>query len=230
MRTGVIELLKKIESTLNSFGQETRETLMKKGIDSADIHLSEDLGLITNAGAGSFTITEKGHSELTKQKTLESLEKINQSQEKPKQRIIFDSNIFDKLIIGELSNNEIEDSKINGFEYFITHVQTDEISKCSDEEKRKKLTLFFVVLKPTVVGTESFVIGTSRLGFAKLSDGQTFEKLRKGNLKYTNDALIGEVALKNDLVLVSEDKQLRNKVNSESGKAISFKEFKEMIK
>ncbi|MBU2053069.1 MAG: hypothetical protein KJ721_02385, partial [Nanoarchaeota archaeon] len=56
------------------------------------------------------------------------------------------------------------------------------------------------------------------------------KEIIKGNLKHTKDALVGETAIKNNFLLVTEDNQLKNKVNSFNGRAVSLEEFKESLK
>ena len=144
---------------------------------------------------------------------------------------IFDTNISDKIVDGQIKLEEINLKKRQkNFKYFATHLQMDEISKCEDAERRIKLIETFNKIEQDKISTESFVLGYSRLGMAKLGDGLMLEELRQGNFKNTEDALIGEVAIKQNLVLVSEDKQLRNKVIRKGGGSISFNEFKYLLK
>ncbi len=150
-------------------------------------------------------------------------------EKKIKTKVIFDSNIYDLIANGNLNINLLI-GKMEEFEFYITHVQIDEINKCPDEEKRAKLVLFMTKISPIVIPTESFVLDKSRLGEARLGDAKILEEIRKENLKHTEDALIGETAIRNYLILVTEDNQLKNKVNSLNGKAISLKEFKESLK
>ncbi len=139
--------------------------------------------------------------------------------------IIFDSNVFDDLVSGKLSAGIISDS----CKIYVTHIQIDEISNCTNGEKRARLFQNVVEIQPKKIPTESFVVGVSRVGSAKVSDGDLLEKLRKGNLKRTNDALIGETAIKNNLTLVTNDNQLKSNVNSQGGKAISVDEFTQFL-
>ena len=62
-----------------------------------------------------------------------------------------------------------------------------------------------------------------------MCDDDLSEKL-KGNVVKWNDALIGEVAIKNKFLLITEDNRLKNKVNSLNGKAMNLNEFKDMLK
>ena len=144
---------------------------------------------------------------------------------------IFDTNISDKIVDGQIKLEEINLKKRQkSFKYFATHLQIDEISKCKDTDRRIKLIETFNKIEQDKIPTESFVLGYSRLGMAKLGNGLMLEELKQGNFKNTEDALIGEVAIKQNLVLVSEDKQLRNKVIKKGGVSISFNEFKDLLK
>ncbi|MCC4227416.1 type II toxin-antitoxin system VapC family toxin [Zunongwangia profunda] len=121
-------------------------------------------------------------------------------------KLILDSNVFDDLLTGKL---EIAVFEKEDFELFITHIQVDEINECPNKEKRAKLLNFMIELRPEKIPTESFVVGTSRIGSAKIGDGNLIERLRTGNLKKTNDALIGETAIKNNLTLITNDLKIK---------------------
>lgn len=121
-------------------------------------------------------------------------------------KLIFDSNAFDDLVKGKISINDFDP---NQSEIFITHIQVDELNECKDKEKRAKLFNSLMEIRPEKIPTESFVIGSSRIGSAKIGDGDLIEKLRNGNLKHTNDALIGETAIKQNLVLITNDKRVK---------------------
>lgn len=146
--------------------------------------------------------------------------------------VMFDSNVFDAIIDGKISLDLIQKSKERGFEYFITHVQTDEIADIPDskKDKRKLMILFLTSVKPGVIPTETFVLDHSRLDFGKLGDAKVYKKLVKNDNSNMNDALIGETAIKNNYILVTDDIELRNKVNSLGGKAKSIQDFTELIK
>ena len=152
-----------------------------------------------------------------------------QDEKKDKVKVIFDSNIYDLVADGTL-NIDLLSEKKDDFELYITHIQIDEINKCPDEDKRARLFLFKSKLSPIVIPTESSIFGTSRFGEAKFGDGNILEKIKEGNLKNTEDALIGEVAIKKNFILVTEDSKLKNKVNSLNGKAVDLEEFKEILK
>lgn len=137
-------------------------------------------------------------------------------------KLIFDSNVFDDLISGKLDIEIIETKK---YEVHITHIQVDEINECSDKEKRGRLFNLLTEIGPEKIPTESFILGKSRLGSAKLGDGNLIEELRMGNYKKTNDALIGETAIKNNLTLITNDKRFKNKVIELGGHALTVDEL-----
>ena len=142
-------------------------------------------------------------------------------------RVMFDNDILNKIVEGQVDIDYT--IKSNKFEFYATHIQSDQVSRCSDNEKRAILTLNLTKLSPIVIPTESFVRGTSRLGEAKFGDGKILENLRQENEKHTEDALIGEVAIKKGILLVTNDKTLKSRVNSNKGRAIDLDDFKELV-
>lgn len=137
---------------------------------------------------------------------------------------IFDTNIFDKILDNQTNLDELPKNS----KYFVTHIQKDEITKISKPEKQERknhlLEVFNLIEKEEVL-TESFVWGASLWGKCKWGAGKIFDKLKMGNDKHIEDALIGETAIKNNLVLVTNDKDFLNKVVELGGQAISFEEF-----
>ena len=164
---------------------------------------------------------------MNKKKIEEFVESYKQ---KDKLKFILDSNIFDEIVAGNLKIDDLVMLKNkDNAEFYVTHIQVDEISKCADTEKRAKLFLFMTKISPIIVPTESAVFGISRIGEAKFSNGDLLEKLRKGNIKHTKDALIGGTAIKEKLFLITNDKILRRRVNLNGGTALNLEEFKKMM-
>lgn len=138
-------------------------------------------------------------------------------------KLILDTNVFDILIADRIS---IKDFDLQKNEIFITHIQVDELNECSDSEKRARLFNVLTEIRPIKRTTESFIIGTSRIGEAKINDGSNLiDKLRMNNFKNTNDAIIGETAIKNNLTLVTNDKKFKNKVIKLGGHALTIDEL-----
>ena len=116
----------------------------------------------------------------------------------------------------------------NKLEIYVTHVQTDELMKCEDTNKRQLIALLLTKLTLRTIATESTILGVSRLGECKLTDDDLAKKL-KGNTTKWNDALIGEVAIKQNLILITEDMGLQKRVNSNRGKSLNLEEFKKLL-
>lgn len=143
---------------------------------------------------------------------------------KDKIRVMFDNDILNKVVEGQIDIDKIIRS--GKFEFYATHIQSDQVSRCPDEKKRAMLVLNLTKMSPIILPTESFIEGTSKLGEAKLGDGKIMEDLRKENQKHTEDALIGEVAIKKGILLVTNDKLLKSRVNTNAGRAINLDEFR----
>ncbi len=218
-----IEVLKIIQEGKDNNWSIDFESLEKKSYDKGFLKAMITEGVVGWSGVD-FYITEKGDKILRDYLIIES-----QDKEQAKIKVIFDSHIFDKIVDGDLDINLLEKNK-EQYEFYITHIQIDEINRCPDEEKRAKLLLFKTKIRPIVIPTESIVLGTSRFGESKFGDGELLEKLRKDNPKHTKDALIGETAIRNNLLLVTNDDILCKRVNSNGGTAITLEEFMKKLK
>jgi len=112
----------------------------------------------------------------------------------------------------------------------MSHIQIDELNRTTDEERRARLFLKFASTIQTVIPTETFVFGKSRLGYAKLSNGSLFSSIRQhldqlNNSKpnNVNDALIAEAAIKNKYTLITSDYHL-NKVAIQHGCSVIYEQ------
>ena len=152
---------------------------------------------------------------------------LNQKSLKDTKNIMFDTNSFDKILSGEIPLDLIKKSISLGYRYFITHIQIDELSDIPDskKEKRTKLLLFLSTVAPSLIPTESFVLGFSRLGYAKLGTAGYYEKLLNQNKTNIKDAILGETAIKNNFIFITDDKDLLRKVNVLRGIALPPLDF-----
>jgi predicted nucleic acid-binding protein len=139
---------------------------------------------------------------------------------------VVDTNIFNKLVDGTIN---VADLPSDG-PFVATHVQIDEINNTKDSERRVRLSLVFAEVRPNIVPTESFVVGVSRLGHGKLSDGVLFKKLKqeldalnKSKSNNVQDVLITEVAIVNGFTLLTTDRDLAEVVEKQGGKVVHFK-------
>jgi hypothetical protein len=122
-------------------------------------------------------------------------------------RYVVDTNIFNRIADGMLTRANLPSSA----ELVATHVQTDEINKTSDSERRGQLFLIFAKVAPEIVPTESAVWGANRSGDAKWSDGALFQSLksaldnRRAKPNNVQDAQILEVAVVKGFGLITAD-------------------------
>ncbi len=156
---------------------------------------------------------------------------LDNKQVNSSKKIMVDTNIFDAFVNGVIGIKDVEKAKKRGYNFYITHIQSDEVNNCKDNEKRGKLTLFMASMSPELVSTESTIFGLSRWGFSKLGDGQLIRDMNPGNKKkQSKDALIAEATIKNDYMLLTNDNRLRNKVHNLGGRAISIEYFIKKIR
>lgn len=124
---------------------------------------------------------------------------------------ILDTNVFNKLVDGEIQKSDLPP---NG-KFFATHVQIDELNKTVDEDRRARLFLQFFESSAQIIKTESFIVGVSRLGQGKIGSATVYKKIRKEldlKKKRTSniqDAMIAEVAILNELTLITFDLNLK---------------------
>ncbi len=170
-------------------------------------------------------------------------------------KFMLDTNAYNALL-----NNDISIEQLKG-EFFTTHIPEDELNNTKDDERRKQLNAKFKEVQQKEISTESavwdtskwnkskwtesntptesFVLRTSRLSGAKLGNGSIYHELLsylekakpkdRGNIK---DALIGETAIKNEYVLVTNDIALQNAVQyvCKESKLMNFHAFIEVMK
>jgi len=147
---------------------------------------------------------------------------------------MFDTNIFNRILDDkdETVRTRIIESK-DVHEYFITHIQPDELTATHDEKRRKGLLEVFKDVNQLPIPTESGVWDISRWDYFKWGDenglyDRILEQLEKekphhrGNKK---DALIGETSIKNNITLVTDDRALRETVIKRGGVAICLSDF-----
>ena len=167
---------------------------------------------------------------------------------------MFDTNIFDRVLDGKIDVSKIKNSKT----IFVTHIQLDELNAVPDLNRKGKLLKIFQQVVNSKVPTESmvwdvskwgegkwssetqltpteaFLLGVSRLDKAKLGKADIYSlikaeldklKAKPNNIK---DALLAETSVKNDYVLVSDDKNLRKVIKKIGGNVLTFKEFQQL--
>ena len=146
---------------------------------------------------------------------------------------MFDTNAFDEVLKSE--EISVESLAHCGATFFATHIQLDEINSIpthnEDKARKRKQVRDLYRQLFEEVPTESFVWDVSRWGCSKWSDDSLYDEILSGLDEFdkkdnnSQDALIGETAIKKDFVLVTQDKNLRAVVQKHGGKCISFRDF-----
>jgi predicted nucleic acid-binding protein len=124
---------------------------------------------------------------------------------------VVDTNIINRLVDGQLASDNLPSDG----NFIATHIQRDELEKTPDEQRRAQLRAKFKETIDREVLTESTVVGVSRIGLARISDGKRYSSLRdalsirnKGKPNNAEDALIAEVAIEHGWVLLTADRDL----------------------
>lgn len=139
-------------------------------------------------------------------------------------KIMFDTNIFDKLgtFIGDIKNTT------NNFEYYVTTIQIEESCEIPDSkiETRKINILRLAELRAKMVPISVFVLnGRSRLGYARLGEGVVYKSILKENGSNADDAIIADTAVFEGCTLITDDKELYTKMKSQQYDVMSLSEF-----
>lgn len=138
-------------------------------------------------------------------------------------KYLLDTSAVNRLLDGQLSMEDLPEES----EFFITHLQVDEINNTSDSDRRARLSLFQHTLRPKVIPTETLVFDVSRFDHAKLSNGALYRELldsldtRGGRrVNKIRDALIAETALKQGLCLITADESLADVAELHGGEVL----------
>ena len=123
-------------------------------------------------------------------------------------KYVVDTSLINKLVDGSVHANELPKDG----SFVASHIQIDELNRTKNGKRRSELLQKFSETIDEVLPTESFVLGTSRLGEGKLGAGVSYETIKTeldslngGKTNNSEDALIAEIAMKNGYVLLTAD-------------------------
>lgn len=143
---------------------------------------------------------------------------------------IFDSNVYDVFADDEtLRRNLVAAIESRRLLLLTTHVQRDELHAVADAQRRERLVEVLCLATP--VATGSFVLGSSRIGEARLtsdSDAIQFDRTMRNGMsdaRGTNDALIISTAKVEAAILVSQDRRCRARATRVSVSTAGIDEF-----
>ena len=145
-------------------------------------------------------------------------------------KLMLDTQIFDHLtakptLISTL--NLLQENKKVAI--ISTHIQEDELAGIKDKEKSRTIARINRVL----VNTTGAVYGVSKYGRSTYGDGSTssvsIHDIRPPNTNnHTHDALIATSASRHADIFVTEDKRLRNRLESLTQKKCKIWNFLEL--
>jgi rRNA-processing protein FCF1 len=144
-------------------------------------------------------------------------------------KIMFDTNIFDKL--GDVIS-VIEGTVDKGtYEYLVTTTQIEELCNISDSkiEIRKQNFLRLAKLHAKLVSTSVSILGDAVLGSTILGVGEVYDNTLKESGENIHDSIIADTAIDNGCTLITTDKNLYNKMKSQECSVMTLKEFIDSI-
>jgi predicted nucleic acid-binding protein len=121
-------------------------------------------------------------------------------------KYVVDTSLINELVDGSVHADELPKDG----SFVASHIQIDELNRTKNGKRRSELLQKFSETIDEVLPTESFLLGTSRLGEGKLGDGVSYETIKTdslngGKTNNSEDALIAEIAMKNGYVLLTAD-------------------------
>lgn len=161
-------------------------------------------------------------------------------------RFMLDTSALNRVIKSFEDIRLIVDSKAEGYQYFFTDIQFEEIEKNilrrspdvpQDLVERSRVYWMLDLLK-TMLRIQTHHV--KRYGTLKLNDlildgsltimpdevSDAHDDIHHHNDQHSNDAMIGVVAMEHGCVLVTEDRRLFNRVNAHTpGGAIRYADF-----
>jgi predicted nucleic acid-binding protein len=121
---------------------------------------------------------------------------------------MFDTNIYDEVTADPALLARIKElTQEEKIRVLTTHIQEDEIDQINDDTKRTK----FREISTTRIPTDGFILDISRLDEACLDGGPAIEVIQGPTSSNSKDALIGNTAMRQADVLVTNDERLYKK-------------------
>ena len=137
---------------------------------------------------------------------------------------ILDTCIFNKLVDGIISFSDLP----NDGQFFITHIQLDELKKTSDPERKDVLIGKFKEIAPKET-FPCFIPDVTRIDASVAGIGDLCTRLRSaldkkncGKSNNINDAAIAEVAIREGITLITSDEAFAKVTEDYGGEVIFF--------
>jgi rRNA-processing protein FCF1 len=148
-------------------------------------------------------------------------------------RVLLDSNALDPLITQGGAYDVLLEAVSSGkLEIAYTHVTVDENTMTPDKEKREKLLGMLESLGQQI-RTSGAVWGDATWAPSRWDQGHwmpegdvdTFDALRSGKRRHTEDALISHTALREGYALVTNERRLTNRAKDEGIEVLTTAEL-----
>ena len=151
-----------------------------------------------------------------------------------KLQIMLDTNACDKLLD---SNIDISLLK-NKCDIYITHIQEDELAEMLSKQSKDKIIKYKKIISSLnkintqKEPTSNAIFNISSWDYCYWGNEETNEVYDKMFSKSKNhkDCLIAITAITNNMILITNDKELYQIVNNNSGKALEFEELLNLLK
>ena len=139
---------------------------------------------------------------------------------------MFDTNAFDKAI----GNVPYIKKYLDRIEIFITTIQIKEIANIPDCKKKTRIDDFLCLaeLRPKLIPC-IFTFDHFDFAHPSFKAEPSYWKILKENKGNQNDALIAATSIHEGCILITNDSELKKKVQSASGRAKSFEELMKML-
>lgn len=141
-------------------------------------------------------------------------------------RYLCDAHVADAILDAPGALGRVKSLTTEGvIELLMLPSMRDELGRTTDEETRLRL----LHVPFTTHGAAVFVLGESRLDVGdRLGSeevGAQFETLRGGNPAHTQDAMMATTAIRDGLILVSNDKKARNRARTAGATVMTTSEL-----
>ncbi len=151
-------------------------------------------------------------------------------------RIAIDTNTINRIVDTPQAHDQIKAAMSGSFLIIGNHVLKDELEETTDPDRRSKLRDTYKDLVKATVPTAGFVMDTSRLDQAGLGTGaesgiSVANAMTRGRGRL-HDALVATTASGQANVLVTDDSNLRKKVQASAARCEvwSFQDFMNFVR
>lgn len=146
-------------------------------------------------------------------------------------KLLFDTVVWNKLRDDVKTHGILKEKIKEGkIKILSTHIEDDEISNIKNFELKRKTISKKIEILNEVTPTMGFVLGKSRLGVARLGNGNKLklDEVTKGNKKHINDALIASTSAEEEAILITNDQTLTKRSKNKCS-VLDYEEFKTFL-